>query len=554
MSVINLYKIKHINAFKDKLKEKKFIQCPESRKVILNEGYNPKEYEMSFYYNKNQSSSDLSWANFANLFNVDTPKVNSRPKAIILIEKDDDFYGISFGTAYHTFNSFYDENWAFNFAKRIEFSQVQLIATTIPQSKLNKQISTYINYNGMEINSGEALSKIKAEMSNDGEQEIIKDKLQAGNSLMFNLVKDSLESIAKTIQYVEDTINTEVILHELPSLEKINDEDKIDELNNDLEIELNKLTTVYKNENIDVNNYVTYMNQITEFDDFDEFKLLLEENNGEENSFCTNEMSLDTIIEFIKYAQNQDMDVMDLIIEMKNDNQVITRKLHQCIIFDYVRKNCIYEDGKWLTYNEDYIASLEREINTIPAKFCPEYSFDCEKYESYIASRLEGDSEEVEKFKNRGGYYNETTFNEYLRDCHDYEYYDKDLWKKQGYKVEIMDLYKDKTAYAVKKGSGSEKLFYVVDQIMEGMKLFRSEECKLDKEIENVCIWIILDWEKRILHDENNNANLNKIKTMIFKRKLVEWKRQMLLWGYKPSVRINYKKRGNSDDKNIEIV
>ena len=29
---------------------------------------------------------------------------------------------------------------------------------------------------------------------------------------------------------------------------------------------------------------------------------------------------------------------------------------------------------------------------------------------------------------------------------------------------------------------------------------------------------------------------------MILKNKLIEWKKQMLLWNYKPLIRINYKK------------
>ena len=39
--------------------------------------------------------------------------------------------------------------------------------------------------------------------------------------------------------------------------------------------------------------------------------------------------------------------------------------------------------------------------------------------------------------------YNETTFNEYLGKCHGFKYYDKDLKRKKGYAVEIMDLYVD---------------------------------------------------------------------------------------------------------------
>lgn len=104
-----------------------------------------------------------------------------------------------------------------------------------------------------------------------------------------------------------------------------------------------------------------------------------------------------------------------------------------------------------------------------------------------------------------------------------------------------MDLYKNKTAYYVKKGSRSEKLSYVVDQSIKGMNYIRKKEVEFDYEIKRVCIWIILD-RKTEIHDENNDVDLNELETIIFKNRLVEWKKQMILWNYEPIIQINYKK------------
>ncbi|WP_295725909.1 hypothetical protein [uncultured Methanobrevibacter sp.] len=147
--------------------------------------------------------------------------------------------------------------------------------------------------------------------------------------------------------------------------------------------------------------------------------------------------------------------------------------------------------------------------------------------------------------------YTETVFNEYLRDCHGYEYFDKDLRQDKGYSVEIMDLYKDGVAFSVKKGSGASKLAYVVDQCMDGIKYLRRNDGHFAQEIKTVCIWLILD-RKNPIHDKNNDADINQINTLILKNKLVNWKLQMRLWGYEPLIRINYKKR--NDDEKLKLL
>lgn len=182
---------------------------------------------------------------------------------------------------------------------------------------------------------------------------------------------------------------------------------------------------------------------------------------------------------------------------------------------------------------------LEEEIKTIPAEYCPQYSFYYEDYENYISERINNGDEE---FKKRKGYLTETTFNEYLRDSHDYEYLDKELETDNGYRTELMDLYKNNTAYSVKKGKSSGSLAYVVDQCIEGLKSIRNGETDFNKEIETVCIWMILERKTEIHDTKTNKVDLNKINMIILMNKLVAWKRQMLLWNYKPLIRINYKK------------
>lgn len=536
MSDINLYKISNLNELKKKLKDKKFKKKNKTKIVEINEENTKETYLMTFYYHKDKEDKELPWKNFARKFDFTPPDMPSRPNAIILIEKDETFYGISFGSAYHYIDPYCDKEWAFEFAKRMDYSKVNLIATTIPQSKLNKQTSTYINYNSTQINTGEALNKIAAYITSEDESDDFNNKIQAGNSIKFKLKKDNLETIAKTISYVEDIIASEEIHHEFPAMKEIKDDKRIGELNQVLLNELEKIIEdPFSNEYIDINNYISYTANTVEIDDFESFELIY----GSESIELV-DLNMDEIIKFAKTNEINFEDCLNILIHLKNDDTSLKRTLNQIIIFDCVEQNCIYENGKWQEYNADYLHMLEEEIKTITAKYCPQYSFYCDDYKEYIHEKMNSGDE---KFKKRKSYNNEITFNEYLRDRHHYEYLDKDLDTNEGYRVELMDLYKDKTAYSVKKGSRSSNLAYVVDQSIEGLKYIRNGESKFNKEIETVCIWIILERESKIHDDKSNKVDLNELNMIIFKNKLVAWKKQMLLWNYKPLIRINYKSK-----------
>lgn len=302
-----------------------------------------------------------------------------------------------------------------------------------------------------------------------------------------------------------------------------------------------------QNEYLDINNYIFFSNNIKSIDEFNEFELKFKKKN--EKRFKVkkyDELTINNILHFIKSNNIPTNNILDIKVFMSNEYEKLSRELSKIIIYDCVDENCTYEYGKWTEYNQDYINMIEKEIDKISAKFYPEYSFETKEYDDYITKRINSTKKEDESINEKK--YNETVFNEYLGECHGYTYYDKDLWRDRGYSVEVMDLYKDGVAYSVKKGSGAQKLSYVVDQSIEGIKILRNEDTKFDEKIEKVGIWIILD-NKKPIHDENNNVDLNKLKVLILKIKIVAWAQQMRQWGYEPIIRINYKKKNDKDDK-----
>ena len=107
-----------------------------------------------------------------------------------------------------------------------------------------------------------------------------------------------------------------------------------------------------------------------------------------------------------------------------------------------------------------------------------------------------------------------------------------------GEKIEIMDLYKDKTMFAVKIGSTSSKLNYVVNQSLDSFRLYHIGELKNAPEIDTVAVWLIFDKEasSRIIKE---HTDLSELKLLGLKNRLDEWKKEVRLAGKKPVVYVN---------------
>ena len=110
---------------------------------------------------------------------------------------------------------------------------------------------------------------------------------------------------------------------------------------------------------------------------------------------------------------------------------------------------------------------------------------------------------------------------------------------KKGEKIELMDLYKDKTMFAVKIGKSSAKLSYVVDQSISALKMYKHNQLKDMPEINKVAIWIIL---KRKIHlpERNGQPDLSILKMITLKNRLDEWKKEVRILGYSPIIYLNY--------------
>ena len=111
-------------------------------------------------------------------------------------------------------------------------------------------------------------------------------------------------------------------------------------------------------------------------------------------------------------------------------------------------------------------------------------------------------------------------------------------------KVRFLTIFdeNDGAIYAVKAGNSSGSLAYVVDQSLYALKLLDDNQLtKLDKnKVSKVGLWLIFKRGDDKFPIEDNRLDWKEVKMLILKSKIADWKRQVLLSGREPIIRINY--------------
>lgn len=518
----------------------------KSTKQITITSLNDKKtiYNFSFYLLNDEVVNNLSWDWIFDEFDLEKISVTSRPKAILLIKNNGQFFAATFGYSYYKINLCADKNWAFKFAQRVDYSSIKSMEVNIPNSMINKRINSYINYPTLEINSGESLSRVDAYLNIDDELDgKINDRINIGNSLKFNLSENNLENISSTIDYINFIIEKRDIKNKIPRFSQIQDSERIETYEEFFE---NELKSNFKNNDIcyhlDFNNYLTNYDLV--LSDYDKFLIQLNENQETINS-----LEIEFISKFIS-SNDDNIDVLNnLTISIQELDYGFNFK--DLIFFDYFDEKVILVEGVWYEYNEEYLEYLEDSMNELNINYIKEYSFYNIEFFKFIKKEYVDDQEKKitfgydefceKEYKDVKKYFIEDNFNKFL-ETQGFINLDKDTENYSNHKLEIADLYKDGTIYAVKVGKAASSLSYVIDQSLMGLKYIHEGKTKKVKreKLNNVCIWLILERDTKI-------NSLNDLNIIILKNKLDYWKKQVRLLGYKPLIRINYK----SKDKNL---
>lgn len=269
-------------------------------------------------------------------------------------------------------------------------------------------------------------------------------------------------------------------------------------------------------------------------------------------------LNIKEINTFIMTKAIDDENVLDITITSKtSDGNIVKYNLLELIDYIDDTNQSVLVSGKWYQFNSDYQNYLESSLNEIDVLYDSDLDYSKSTRTDFINRMYtqEKDSsdyagkqyKEVRESLSRK-YYRERFYNLTLPGINSiFENYDRDISNFQGGSVEIADIYSNEkdneTIFAVKIGTGSANLSYVIAQSEAALEVYRSrlvENIQNEKPIKNIGIWLVLDRVGKLPLKDNGQPDINKLDMFILKNRIDEWKKKVRLMGLKPIIRINY--------------
>lgn len=549
MTQVNIYKIaeEKISDFTEHLTSI-YLKLGETLTVDYNRNKDKNQenleitYNTSLYFAEADTPKDLKWNWVLKLFGENPKKVAGTPKGLLIFSENQNMYAVTFGHSYFQVDPFSDKEWAFDFARRLEYSNVKTTSLITPNSLRSKTINTYLDsYGEIEFDSGEALTKLKAKIKLPYEFTLFSDTIEFGNSIKFSNITINLEKIVEIIEYINHIILTEKERVKIPYFKKIKDDDKIATFLDSL-----KKSIRYNLYSIDFSEYQVCGTNII-FKNNDEFSYKYKR-----NSMPCDNINHDTLSEFMHHYNIDNEHLLDIkIVASENGETKYTNPISKIIYYTDDKERVLLLEGVWYAYNDDYLGYLNDAILQLNIEYDPELNYSKEKHQVFLENKLnevktsEGESKLSDddiKEKLRKKYYREFYFNKLQESENGYNLFDRGIKQIGPHKIEVMDLYKDETMYSVKFGKASSELSYAVDQSLEAAKLYRKSQISIDGiSIKTICIWLILERSELPLNSEDK-PDLTNLDMLILKNRLDQWRKEILILGYKPIIRINYVK------------
>lgn len=541
---INLYKINDIDEFGVNIK-KEYAEYPKINNPQLQ---NLKGMDFTLYLFNKPIDSKIKWDWILNSFDINVGSYLTKPKAILLIKKESHYYAVSFGYAYTFVGKYADKNWPLEFAERIDYLTVKSLGILAPNSLINRKIYNYFNYDFLDVDSGEALNSIAVRLNLDDKiYEFLSEYVIIGNSIKFRIKTDNIKTILNLINFVEDVLDSNP-KRGIPQFKKIDNKRKIKSLNENLTETIREdILSETENYSVNISEFTVDGSQYVFFNnDFDDFGFHLDDKRGISEVLC-----VESIYNFIRKEDLVNSEnLLDLKISMLGDDERHLVPLKNLIM--YVGDKNIYIDGVWYQYNNLLVDAVHNTLSDIPV--CYDENHDFLTIDEFHSARDDLKHElNVDK-----DWYFEYFFNQRME--HLYEEYiclDRKNTQVKYHKIEEADLFdeNDGTMYAVKAGNSSGSLAYVVDQSLYALKLLDDNQLsKLDKnKVSKVGLWLIFKRGDDKFSIGGNRLDWTEVKMLILKSKIADWKRQVLLSGREPIIRINYgykyeKKEDDGDD------
>lgn len=230
MAKVNVYKIdwKNHRAFEESL-DGKLDLIAQNNEI---DGFYFKYYE---FVPNNENTKSVGWKWILREFNREEIKINNQPRAILIIEFDDEMFAIAFGSSYFYIDRYADKDFPFDIAKRVKCTEIKTTTVVSPNVRRNKSINSFVNYSNLEFDSGESFAKLKAkvEIGKLKGDISIGETFEFGNSIKVDIKRPDLETVSKLLELFKEILNLEAI-YPIPLFNKVTDIQLIDELERNL--------------------------------------------------------------------------------------------------------------------------------------------------------------------------------------------------------------------------------------------------------------------------------------------------------------------------------
>lgn len=542
MARLNLYKIdsqKH-EEFEATLAER---YTPVGTQKIVTRTIKNEEVEFifSFFIDIPDGKKPVEWSWLLESFGSANAASRSNPKGILLIKQHEEIYACTFGFSYFIVDKYCDTDFAFNFARRMKFKEVKTTTLLSPSSKRNKAVNTYIDYSNLEFDSGESFTKLKVEADLPDEFTTFEPTLEIGHSIKLKILRKTIDSIIDVLIYIKEKLHPDgEDIYQIPVFNKVTDKEMTATLNSRLAAVLEADPLLINLSELDIigateifrNNDSTFKLK------YGRQSATLSHLNSEQITCFIQDNNL-SLYEGLKKVN---------VVSYYNDAPVRTDKLFALIDYIDDEKRCVLSKGNWYYFNDDYLGYLADSLDEIEVIYNPQYDYSTELHNQFIEEKYNSEKgnpdlvglnlvEAIEKLRKK--YYRERAYNLYINDYFGYECHDREDVRVGTATIELMDLYKDETLLAVKIGSTSSTLCYVVDQSTNALKLYKQQVLKKLPTVKKFGVWLVLD-RRNHLPMINGKPDINQLEMLALKNKLDAWKKEVRVLGFTPTIMINY--------------
>lgn len=527
MSFVNLFGIERTqgskDAFEEIVKTWRIIAPPKTVEM------NKRKFKIRFYsipYTASKNK-EIAWKWVYTEFEIQAPEVTNNPRAALIIETDNgNEYCVSFGNSFFLIDKYCNREFGFEFAKKISIKEINTSTKFAPGHRRNKTISTYKNQLELDYDSSEAYAKLKITEDTGSGFNLYKPVLSIGQSIRFDIGNENntLKRVVQLISHVEDVIQNKPDRNPIPRFREIKDQNQINKLESILLREIKSENLAISTPDLDIYGATEIINNADQ-----KFRIHYQRHHLDVTEIDC--FSLKAFCE--KFSIDCNQQVLDFkVTYYKDDRSTCTYKIRDLIEFTCDTEWAILYKGRWYEFNQDFIDTLHNSLRNIPTKYCDFANIDINSYENMKTSLLK-ENEDTPSNLN----YKEWVFNK-IRQQEGYRLLDREFKTLGGHTIEVADLYKDNELISVKIGGSSEKLAYVIDQSLSGMRYYKLHADPSLPKVDTIAIWLVLT--RSSIEDSAQKPDLTKLRMLILKMKLDHWAKQVLDNYLTPKLYISY--------------